>query len=96
MGSAQESSPNIEKCIQMVDLATLTQKETRAMISQKRLKGSRFDLIPEILNPTTQIHFIKGKDVNGIGRVSPKKSTENSDHFVTVRLGVSSEKSYDC
>jgi len=66
MGSAQESSPNIEKCIQMVDLATLTQKETRAMISQKRLKGSRFDLIPEILNPTTQIHFIKGKDVNGI------------------------------
>ena len=43
-------------------------------ISQKRLKGSRFDLIPELLDPTTQIHFIKGKDVNGIARVSTKNS----------------------
>ena len=27
-----QTSPNIEKCIQLVDLATLSQKETRAMI----------------------------------------------------------------
>jgi len=66
MGQEKDSSPNIEKCIQMVDLATLTQKETRAMITQKRLKGSRFDLVPELLNPKTQIHFIKGHDCNGI------------------------------
>ena len=72
MGQEKDSSPNIEKCIQMVDLATLTQKETRAMITQKRLKGSRFDLVPELLNPKTQIHFIKGHDCNGIVRVSPK------------------------
>ena len=76
MGQEKDSSPNIEKCIQMVDLATLTQKETRAMITQKRLKGSRFDLVPELLNPITQIHFIKGKDCNGIVRVSPKKKFE--------------------
>ena len=72
MGQEKDSSPNIEKCIQMVDLATLTQKETRAMITQKRLKGSRFDLVPELLNPKTQIHFIKGHDCNGIVRVSLK------------------------
>ena len=72
MGQEKDSSPNIEKCIQMVDLATLTQKETRAMITQKRLKGSRFDLVPELLNPKTQIHFIKGHDCNGIVRGSSK------------------------
>ena len=84
MGQEKDSSPNIEKCIQMVDLATLTQKETRAMITQKRLKGSRFDLVPELLNPITQIHFIKGNYCNGLGRVSPKKFRNFC--FVTRRI----------
>ena len=84
MGQEKDSSPNIEKCIQMVDLATLTQKETRAMITQKRLKGSRFDLVPELLNPKTQIHFIKGHDCNGIVRVSPKKIRNFS--FTTLKI----------
>jgi len=98
MGQENELPPNIEKCIQMVDLATLNQKETRAMITQKRLKGSRFDLVPELLNPKTKIHFIKGNDCNGIVMIVEEKMWiafgSHGDTSSTVRSFYSSNQQF--